>query len=157
MKTFIIDTNILVGIIRGSDYASYVIKKFDLFNPENICLISIVSHAEINSFALKRNWGEEKIKIMNDLLNKIPEVKIDSYNLINAFAEIDSYNLGKHPTKKLPSGMSARNIPDNDIWIAATAYSLNATLISTDKHFEHLHDSFIDFVYIDQSLKESDV
>lgn len=55
MKTFIIDTNILVGIIRGSEYASYVIKKFDLFNPENICLISIVSQAEINSFALKRN------------------------------------------------------------------------------------------------------
>lgn len=156
MKTFIIDTNILVGIIRGSEYASYVIKKFDLFNPENICVISIVSHAEINSFALKRNWGKEKVKVMNDLLNKIPYVKIDSYILINAFAEIDSYNLGKHPHKKLPVGMSARNIPDNDIWIAATAYSLNATLISTDKHFEHLNGSFIDFVYVDQNLKESD-
>lgn len=93
---------------------------------------------------------------MNNLLNKIPSVKIDSYNLINSFAEIDSYNLGKHPTKKLPAGMSARNIPDNDIWIAATAYSLNAALISTDKHFEHLNGSFIDFVYIDQSLKEND-
>ena len=156
MKTFIIDTNILVGIIRGSDYASYVIKKFDLFNPENIYLISIVSHAEINSFALKRNWGEEKVKAMKDLLNKIPYVKIDSYNLINAFAEIDSYNLGKHPTKKLPSGMSARNMQDNDIWIASTANVLKATLISTDKDFDHLHNHFIDFVYIDQSLTEKD-
>ncbi len=157
MKTFILDTNILVGIIRGSDYASHVINKFDLFNPENLCLISIVSRAEINSFAIKRGWGNEKIGIMNELLNKIPYVKIDSYNIINAFAEIDSYNFGKHPSKKLPVGMSSRNIPDNDIWIAATAYSLSATLISTDKHFEHLNGSFIDFVYIDQRLKESNV
>lgn len=93
---------------------------------------------------------------MNDLLNKIPYVKIDSYNLINAFAEIDSYNHNELPHKKLPPGISARNISDNDIWIAATAYFLNATLISTDKHFEHLNGSFIDFVYVDQKLKESD-
>jgi len=79
-----------------------------------------------------------------------------SYALINAFAEIDSFNEGKHQTKKLPKNMSSRKIEDNDVWIAATAYVLNATLISTDKHFEHLDKVFFDFIYIDQSLKESD-
>jgi len=156
MKIFILDTNILLGYIRGAGFASYVEKKFDLFNPDNISLISIVSHAEIYSLANKLGWGKLKIDLMNELLNKVPHVKIDSYALINAFAEIDSFNEGKHQTKKLPQNMSSRKIEDNDVWIAATAYVLKATLISTDKHFEHLNNVFIDFVYVDQSLKEND-
>lgn len=156
MNTYLLDTNILVGIIRGSEYAAYTVKKFDLFNPQNISLISIVTRAEIYSFAIKRNWGSNKIQIMSEIINKIPSINIDSIQLIEAFAQIDSFNLGKHPTKKLTQGMSARNIQDNDIWIAATANVLNATLLSTDKHFEHLNNVFIDFVYIDQNLKEND-
>lgn len=93
---------------------------------------------------------------MNDLIKKVPSVKIDSEQILNAFAEIDSFSQGKHPSIKLPEGISARNMHDNDIWIASTANVLKATLISTDKDFEHLHNHFIDFVYIDQSLTEND-
>lgn len=38
----------------------------------------------------------------------------------------------------------------NDMWIAATAHAIEAVLVSTDRDFEHLHDAWIDFVYVDQ-------
>jgi predicted nucleic acid-binding protein len=156
MKLFLLDTNILVGYIRAARYAAYVEKKYNLFNPENISVISVVTVAEIKSLAYKFNWGQKKIEAMNTLIKKIPSVKIDSEQILDAFAIIDSFSQGKHPSIKLPVGLSARNMQDNDIWIASTANVLKATLISTDKDFEHLKNHFIDFVYIDQSLKESD-
>ena len=156
MKLFLLDTNILVGYIRAANYAAYVEKKFNLFNPDNISVISVVTIAEVKSLAYKFGWGNKKIQIMNDLLKKIPSVKIDSEPILNAFAEIDSFSQGKHPAIELPAGISSRNMQDNDIWIAATASILKATLISTDKDFEHLNPEFIDYVYIDQSLTEQD-
>jgi predicted nucleic acid-binding protein len=37
----------------------------------------------------------------------------------------------------------------NDIWIAATASVLNATLITTDNDFDHLNGVFLPVIYID--------
>lgn len=156
MNVFLLDTNILIGYIRGAGYAAYVEKKFHLFDPNNISLVSIVTVAEIKSLAYKLKWGTAKREVMNNLLQKIPAVKIDSAKIPTAFAEIDSFSQGKHPGLKLPDGMSARNMRDNDIWIAATAHTLSATLISTDKDFEHLKNQFINYIYIDQGLTESD-
>lgn len=156
MNTYVLDTNILVGYIRAANYASYVEKKFQLFSSENISLISIVTVGEIKSLAYQFGWGHKRIEFMNDLVKKIPAVKIDSDQILDAFAEIDSFSQGKHPSIKLPAGLSARNMKDNDVWIASTANVLKATLLSTDKDFDHLHNHFIDFVYIDQSLTEKD-
>lgn len=156
MKLFLLDTNILVGYIRAAGYAAYVEKKYNLFNPDNVSVISVVTVAEIKSLAFKFGWGIKKIEIMNDLIKKIPAVKIDSEQILNSFAEIDSFSQGKHPKIKLPTGISSRNMQDNDIWIAATASILKATLLSTDKDFEHLNTQFIEYVYIDQNLTEDD-
>lgn len=156
MKLFLLDTNILVGYIRAAGYAAYVEKKYNLFDPDNVSVISVVTVAEIKSLAFKFGWGIKKIEIMNDLIKKIPAVKIDSEQILNSFAEIDSFSQGKHPKISLPAGISSRNMQDNDIWIAATASILKATLLSTDKDFEHLNSQFIDYVYVDQSLTEDD-
>ncbi len=156
MMIYLLDTNILVGYIRGSDYAKYVEKKFNLFDPDNISVISIISIAEIKSLAYKFGWGSKKKEVMNDLLKAIPTVKIDSDKIIDVYAEIDAYNHLKHPTIKNPLGTSTKIIQQNDIWIAATAHTINATLISTDNDFSHLDNVFINFVYIDQSLKKED-
>ena len=95
MKLFLLDTNILVGYIRAANYAAYVEKKFNLFNPDNISVISVVTIAEVKSLAYKFGWGNKKIQIMNDLLKKIPSVKIDSEPILKATLisdKINSYN-----------------------------------------------------------------
>ena len=61
--------------------------------------------------------------------------------IINKYAEIDAYSQGKHPTIELPT--SARNMGKNDLWIAATASVLDATLLTMDKDFDHLNEVFL--------------
>jgi predicted nucleic acid-binding protein len=45
--------------------------------------------------------------------------------------------------------MSARNMGKNDLWIAASAMIAQGTLITTDKDFNHLHETLIKVDYID--------
>ncbi len=47
-----------------------------------------------------------------------------------------------HPT--LPSTFSPRNMGKNDLWIASAATVLKATLLTTDKDFDHLDKAFLD-------------
>jgi tRNA(fMet)-specific endonuclease VapC len=49
-----------------------------------------------------------------------------------------------HVAFPLPSGLFARNMGKNDLWIAATALLLEATLITTDNGFNHLLPFFIE-------------
>ena len=156
MNVFLLDTNILVGYIRAANYAAYIEKKFQLFNPENISVISVVSIGEIKSLAYQFGWREKKITAMQELIKRIPVINIDLEQIPNAFAEIDAFSQGKHATKNFIDGMRARNMGKNDLWIAATANVIKANLLSTDKHFEHLNGTFLNFIYIDQNLTERD-
>jgi len=52
MEKFVLDTGIILGYVRGAGYAEYIEKKYRLFSPPNIPLISIVSKGEIYSLAL---------------------------------------------------------------------------------------------------------
>jgi predicted nucleic acid-binding protein len=49
-----------------------------------------------------------------------------------------------------PLGATARNMGKNDLWIAATAHVLGASLLTTDKDFAHLHSVFVDLVEVPQ-------
>lgn len=70
--------------------------------------------------------------------------------LTQAYAIIDAYSQGKHPLKKLPEGISARNMGKNDLWIAATAHLLKADLLTTDKDFDHLNSIFCKVRLVEQ-------
>lgn len=151
MGRYILDSGILVGYLRGSPFAEYVEKQYAPFNNPNISAISVITVGELYSLAIQFRWGEEKKKILYDLLRKIPRVDIHNEEIIVKYSEIDSYSKSKNPLK--PLKMSARNTGDNDVWIAATAAALNATLITIDKDFEYINGVFLPVIYIDQSLK----
>ncbi len=44
---------------------------------------------------------------------------------------------------KQKATFSAKNMGKNDLWIAATASVLSATLLTTDNDFSHLQDYFL--------------
>jgi tRNA(fMet)-specific endonuclease VapC len=148
MSTFILDTGMLVGYIRGSTYAEYAEKQFNASIPPNIPLVSVVSMGEIYSLSIQFGWGDEKKRKLREILNKIPVVDINRPEILDKYAEIDAYSQGKHPTKKLPSGLTSRNMGKNDIWIAATCSVLNGTLLTIDKDFMHLNGVFLKLEYI---------
>jgi predicted nucleic acid-binding protein len=156
MTTYILDTGMLVGYVRAAGFADYAEKKYQVSQPPNVSIISVVSKGEIYSLAIQFNWGDQKRQELDALLRKIPAVDINHERIIHRYSEIDAFSQGKLPGKPLSPGVSSRNTGKNDLWIAATGSVLNATLLTTDHHFDHLNGVFLNVVYIDQKLTGKD-
>lgn len=146
---FILDTNIFLYILKDATFESYFNQKFDFDNSENGFWTSVVVIGELESIALQRKWGYLKMKNLKGLLSEVQTLDINSEDIIIRYAEIDAFSQGNLDKKPLPSGISARNMGKNDLWIAATASVAKAVLISSDQDFVHLHQSFLSFEYID--------
>lgn len=157
MEKLVLDTGIILGYARGAAYAEYVERKFDVFSPPNIPLISVVSKGEIYSLAIQFGWGAKKLQALDELLRRIPVVDINDERIIHEYADIDAYSLGKNAARPLPAGQTARQIGKNDLWIAATSSVLKARLLTTDKDFDHLDGVFFEVAFIDQARIASDI
>lgn len=157
MSTYVLDTGLLLGHIRGAGYADHAERTYALSQPPNVSLVSVVSKGEIYSLAIQFNWGERKKLELESLLRRIPVVDINTDRIIQRYAEIDAYSQGKDRTKPLPTGMSSRNMGKNDLWIAATASVLNATLVTIDTDFDHLNSVFLTVAYINPRLTRPSV
>lgn len=151
MARFLFDTGMIVGYVRDAGFSQYVDKKYQVLEPPNVSLISAVSKGEIYSLAIQFGWGEPKKRKLQEILTKLPTVDIRRTQIIERYAEIDTYSQGKNPAKPLPAGATTIKMGKNDIWIAATASVLNAKLVTTDKHFDHLNGVYVDVIYVDQS------
>lgn len=153
MARYLLDTGIIVGYLRRASYAEYVDKTYSPFESPNVPAMSIVSVGELLSLAIQFGWGVDKKEELKKHLQKIPHVDIKNESIFSMYAEIDSYSQGKNPSKRLPSGLTSRNMGKNDLWIAATASVINAKLITTDQDFQHLDGNFLAVIYIDPGTK----
>ncbi|MGI9067215.1 MAG: PIN domain-containing protein [Pyrinomonadaceae bacterium] len=156
MEKFVLDTGIVLGYVRSAGYAEYVEKKYGLFSPPNIPMISVVSKGEIYSLAVQLNWGATKLEALEELLRKLPMVDINDEKIVQRYAEIDAYSLNRDRKRPLPAGQTARVMGKNDLWIAATASVLNAKLLTTDHDFDHLDKVLLAVIYVDQKLTAAD-
>ena len=150
MSRYVLDTNIVLGLLKRAPYARYVLDAYQPFSAPNISIQSIVTLAELEAMGFRRQWGTPRLEKLNQLLRKIPLQDINHPAIIRQYVEIDAYRHNGHPDQKLPQGQSAFSMGDNDIWIAATAAALKASLLTTDKDFLPLHGVFLDVVWIDQ-------
>lgn len=135
---YVLDTNILIHILKESEIGIKIKEKTQGGNP--FLIISIVTQAEILSIAKQRQWGEKKLSLLNKLLTELLIIPIDNYELVQAYAEIDAFSQGKIRNK--PLNASSRNMGKNDLWIAATTYLTKSTLLTTDNDFNHLDPSY---------------
>jgi len=144
MDKFLLDTNILIHLMRGRSVAQQVKTYIDGFADPQL-FISVVSLAEAESLVVQWKWSSQNIERLIKLMNSFISIDIEQSNqlLINNYIAIDAFSQGKQTA---PSGQnlnnSSRNMGKNDLWIAATAYALEATLITTDRDFDHLHNLF---------------
>ncbi len=144
---YLLDTNILLIFLREKKLATYIDSEYKLLTFPNIAIISIVSIGELKSIALQNNWNEHKLQKLDEYVNQFLIADINVETVIKKYAEIDAFSQGRLIGKRLNS--SSRNMGKNDLWIAATASVLDATLITTDKDFNHLQNEFINVKYID--------
>jgi len=150
MKSFILDTNILMAYFKANNRLYTKVSEENKLNDDDaLIMISAITKGEIQSLAMQNKWGERRLETLNKLLNLLITVDVSGNNqiLLNAYAEIDSYSLKRHPNKTY-SG-SAKPMGKNDMWIAATAFAVNATLLTTDGKFMHLDKEFIDIKFYD--------
>lgn len=152
MALFFLDTSILLGYARGATLASHIEEQYSISKPPNVAIASVVSKGELLSLAVQFGWGDDKKKKLEEILRQIPIADISDERVLRQYALIDSYSQGKDKSRPLPNGLSSRNMGKNDVWIAATASVLKATLLTTDKDFDHLHKVFLNVLWIDPSI-----
>ncbi len=80
---------------------------------------------------------------MNHFLHALRPFPIESEEITAAYADLDAFSQGIHPRFSAFSGLTSRNMGKNDLWIAATTFLFNATLLTTDSDFEHLMPQFL--------------
>jgi tRNA(fMet)-specific endonuclease VapC len=137
-EIFLLDTNILVHLIRDSPIGRSVARDFDLLNPHSTQLISVVTAGEIRAMAKKRSWGPRKTEALKDLVRELVVLPLGSEPVLSTYAEIDCHlqKVGLH-------------MGQNDMWIAATAAAAKAHLLTTDKDFDPLCPDRLTRTWID--------
>jgi tRNA(fMet)-specific endonuclease VapC len=145
MNNILLDTNILIHLVRGNAIAQKVKEYVGTINDPQL-FVSVVNIAEAESLMLQWNWTAEKTESLKKTITSFIAIDIEHNNkeLLEAYISIDAYSQGKTSSPNgEPLKNSSRNMGKNDLWIAATAYAMNATLLTTDGDFDHLNESFI--------------
>ena len=153
MANYVLDTGLLLGFSKNAPWANRVREECKLFAADATVYTSIVCHGEMLAIAERRQWQEAKRAKLREILKGIPAMGIDAPEILSAYAKISAWT--KHGKSVAPSGEKppkpAISMAHNDLWVAATAYASRATLLSTDKDFEHMHDIWFPYVYVDRN------
>lgn len=137
---FLLDTNILLHFIRRDETSRQIETNYQPFAAANRAIVSVISFGEIKSLAIQKDWGAAKLQLLDRLLLMALRSDI-TLDIVEHYAEIDAFSQARHPLHI--SNFTARNMGKNDLWIAATASALGATLLTTDADFEHLDGHFL--------------
>ena len=148
---YLLDTNILIAYLREPNLTQqFVDENYSPLDFPNEAIISVVTVGEIKAIAIKNGWGKYRVERLERALNQIIIADINSEEIVNRYADIDAFSQGRLDSRK--SNFTARNMGKNDVWIAATASVLEATLLTTDNDFNHLHDEFLSVAKIDLNI-----
>jgi len=151
MKYILLDTCVLIHIIRESEIGKKCLEALVNIDINIRIVVSVVSIAELNSFSKQNKWGKSKIDKINAIFEKVICIDINNSDkqLIDSYCLIDAFSKKKNEDK---NGViligSARKMGKNDLWIAATSLTLNIPLMTTDTDFDHLNQSFINVYHI---------
>ncbi len=144
---FLWDTSILLHYVRKSEKFQDADRAIAFFDNGNRVFLSVINIGEIESLAYQLSWGQVKRDELQKLLEKTTLLGIYE-EVIHAYARIDAFSQGKLSGLPLPSGVTARNMGKNDIWLAATAHVGKFRFATTDNDFDHLDRAFIDLLKI---------
>lgn len=145
---YLLDTNVLLFLARGGRLGQHIDATFGLRAARFRPLVCIVSHGEVLVLARSNKWGDEKQTALRGLLDNLVAVDISHPRVIDAYVELDLVSRA-HPD-------GARNMGKNDLWIAAAAKAAGATLLTTDRDFDHLIPNHIAGVFIDPAVVLAD-
>ena len=138
---YFLDTNILLAYLRKHQLVNTLQTYFEDEGGPSQMFTSAVCMGELRSIGVRNNWGKQRMAALNSLKDSVLITTELNEPIVECYAEIDAFSQGRLQNKQLKG--SARNMGKNDLWIAATASVLNATLITTDRDFDHLNSEFL--------------
>jgi len=123
VNALVLDTNVLIRFLeRGQDYSAHF-SRFDRL------LIPAIVNGEYRAGAdPETNPGQRRIATIDALMSS-PSVE---------FVPIGKQVSARYAAVFRQLRKQGTPIPQNDIWIAATALECNATLCSADDHYKHV-------------------
>lgn len=126
---YLLDTKALIAFFNneeGAEKVEKILSKID----ENIAegFVSAVTLTEVY-YLYSRERGEDFAKM------RIEQIKLSNLKIVSVDDEI-AIKAGEHKIKAIPIA---------DALIAASAYSVGATVVTDDEHFENLDVSVIKF------------
>lgn len=139
-QPFLLDTSVLLHLVRGKQLGLYIEKTFDLSHAVHRPLVSIVSHGELWVLAERNGWGTAKRDAVALMLDNMVTVDINDRTVIKSYVDME------RASQRLPGG--ARVLSNNDLWIAACTRAADAILLTTDQDFLHFHPGHCLVTYI---------
>jgi predicted nucleic acid-binding protein len=115
-ESYVIDTDVVSYPVRGDSRA----ERYRAFLGESIRIVSFMTLAEVNYWAVSRGWGSRRRRELEDYLDQFVVVFSDG-DLCEIWARV------VHQARR-----NGRPILPSDAWIAATAISLNVPLITNN-------------------------
>lgn len=146
---YFLDTNIILGYVRRNGISRRTTEILELTD-DNEIFVSVVCEGELWSIANQSQWNDLRRRALADFLAVYQRADISDDTIIEQYAEIDSFSQNKLLNR--PLGNTPRNMGKNDLWIAASASVSGATLITTDKDFNHLQGEFVEVLWLDPDL-----
>lgn len=134
----LLDTNVVIFLSRGGPIGRAIDARFQLRGRAERPLVSVITLGEALAFGRRRSWQAPAMATLNSLLREFVVVDIGRRAVLERYAEIDSFLKG-----------TGRTVGDNDTWIAACASVAEATLLTTDRDFDPLHETYLERVWID--------
>lgn len=138
----LLDTNVLVFLLRGGTVAARIELEFGLRASPNKSLICGVTVGELWALAEIWNYGPAKRDLIQAAIEACVVVPIEDPVVVAGYVSVYK------ALKEAPKG-SQTNIGENDMWIAAAAVASGATLLTADAHFDVLHPHVIQRVRVE--------
>lgn len=139
----LLDTNVLVHVARWNALGRALDERFGLTARTDRPLISIITVGEGLALGRRFGWGAPKLNRLRDLFRNLVVVDIGRAGIAERYAEIAD------ATRR-----SGRAVGQNDLWIAATASVVRATLVTTDWDFDAIDAALLSHVWVDPAGAE---
>lgn len=137
----LLDTNILIALMTGRELGQYIDATYALRASKQRSLVCSVTHGELWALAHVNKFGEPKRQAIRDMLDSLVTIDIGNAAIVEAYVAVYA------AFRDHPKG-SRVNVGENDMWIAATARTAGAILLTTDKHFLPLFSGVVEGVHI---------
>jgi tRNA(fMet)-specific endonuclease VapC len=135
---YLLDTNVLLAYLRYGPLGAFIDQTYQLSGPSTNLIVTVVVEGEIRALAMRLKWGSSRTAEVTSLLARMIVVPLPFLNIVQAYAEIDTFSLNRGAV-----------MGKNDLWIAATAHVVQARLLTADHDFDHLDGQYPDRHYID--------